>query len=129
MNVPRFTGTPNTENTERAIKRGYLAPVFAASISLAAAGYSAINAHHLVVPGLLTGVVTFTAPVGNATTGAYVGDTLLFLLTPDGTTRVVTFGTGFAPNGTLSVTTAKYASISFVFNGTVWIETGRTVTA
>lgn len=129
MNVPRFTGKPNEENTERAIKRGFLAPAFAATIALAAAGFSAINAHHLVVPAVLSGAVTFTAPVGSATTGPYVGDTIEFLLTPDGTTRVVTFGTGFAPNGTLSVTTAKYASISFVFNGTAWIEKGRTVTA
>lgn len=129
MNTPRFTGLKNKENTERAIKRGYLAPVFAATLSLSALGYDSINAYHLVNPGVLTGAVTITAPVGTATTGPMVGDELEFLFTPDGTTRVVTFGTGFAPNGTLSVTTAKYATAVFIFNGTVWVEKGRTVTA
>lgn len=127
--TPRFGGQPNKENTERAIKRGYLAPVYAATIALLAAGYDSINAYHLVNPGVLTGAVTFTIPVGTSTTGPMVGDVVEFLLTPDGTSRVATFGTGFAPNGTLSVTTAKYATISFVFNGTAWVEKGRTVTA
>ena len=113
-----------TENTDILRNNQFLTPAFAATIALAVyASYT------LVQPAVLTGVVTFSVNVGSASTGPYVGDKIDFLLTPDGTSRVVTFGTGFAPNGTISVTTAKFASISFMFNGTSWIETGRTVTA
>lgn len=128
MNTPRFTGLANKENTERAIKRGYIAPAFAATLVLASLGFDAINAHHLVNVAL-TGAATITAPVGTSTTGPMIGDTLEFLFTPDGTSRIVTFGTGFAPNGTLTVTTAKYAYANFIFNGVAWVEKGRTVTA
>lgn len=113
-----------TDNTDRIRNNQFLQPVFAASIAL-----SVFAAFTLIQPAVLTGVVTFTVNVGDANNGPYVGDRIQFLLTPDGTTRVVTFGTGFLPTATLSVTTAKYATISFVFNGTSWIEEGRAVTA
>lgn len=122
----RFPGTVNTENTDRGLKRGYQAPAYAATITLA---IDVADGYTLVAPAALTGAVTFAVNVGSSTTPPYVGDRIQFLLVSDGTTRTATFGTGFAPNGTLAITTAKYASIDFIFNGTAWIETGRTVTA
>lgn len=127
--LSRFSGLKNDDNTFRVLSGDYQTPAYAATIALVIKPY----AHRTIVnPAVLTGVVTFSTVLGTQAAddnGPFVGDTIQFLLTPDGTTRVVTFGTGFLPNGTLSVTTAKYATISFIFNGTAWIETGRTVTA
>jgi hypothetical protein len=113
-----------TDNTDRTRNNQYLEPAYAATIALAP-----YAAYTLVKPGTLTGALTVTAGVGSAGNPPFIGDILDFLFTPDGTTRVVTFGTGFLPNGTLSVTTAKTANASFMFNGTAWVERGRTVTA
>jgi hypothetical protein len=51
------------------------------------------------------------------------------LFLADGTGRTVTFGTGFAPSATLAITASKHASASFVFNGALWMETGRAIQA
>ncbi|KAA2242805.1 hypothetical protein F0L74_09765 [Chitinophaga agrisoli] len=112
------------DNTDRIRTNEYLTPDFAATIAIAPT-----KSYTLVKPGTLTGAVTFTAGVGTSTTAPYVGDTMTFILIPDGTTRVATFGTGFLPTGTLSVTTAKTANISFIFDGANWEETGRSVSA
>lgn len=113
-----------TDNTDRIKTNSYQTPAYASTIAIATTA-----AETVVQPAALTGAATITIGVGSATTAPYVGDTIKFLLVSDATTRTVTFGTGFAPNGTLAVTTAKYGSISFIFNGTNWQETGRTVTA
>lgn len=120
------TGAINsgTDNTDRIRNNQFLEPAYAATIALAP-----YAAYTLVKPATLTGALTLTAGVGAAGVAPFVGDKLEFLFTPDGTSRVVTFGTGFLPNGTLSVTTAKTANASFMFNGTAWVETSRTVTA
>jgi hypothetical protein len=127
--LPRFTGLKNKDNTDRMIKRGYLAPVYAATLALDALGYNVLNAYHLINPAALTGPVTFTNTVGTATDGPLVGDKLEFLLQSDATSRTATFGTGFAPNGALVATTGKYATIVFIFNGIAWLESFRTVSA
>lgn len=124
--LPRFTGAKNTENTYVGFAADYQAPVYAATIALAIKPGAAKT---LVQPATLTGAVTFTVNVGDANNAPYVGDRIEFLLVPDGSSRVATFGTGFLPTATLSVTTAKFAMISFIFNGTSWIEEGRSVTA
>jgi hypothetical protein len=79
---------------------------------------------NLVQVGQLTGALTLTA----ATTLSNIGDTLVFMFSADGTNRVVTFSTGFAVTGTLTVTASKLATASFVFNGTSWVEVSRAVT-
>jgi hypothetical protein len=112
------------DNTDRIRNNDFQEPAFAATIAI-----KAFASYTLIKPATLTGVVTFSANVGDASNGPFVGDRMEFLFTPDGTSRVVTFGTGFLPTATLSVTTAKQAYIGFVFNGTGWIETGRAVNA
>lgn len=124
--LPRFSGAPNADNTDRALQNDYQAPAYAATIAIKIKR----NAANTVInPAVLTGVVTFSANVGDANNPPYFGDLMLFHLTPDATTRVVTFGTGFLPTGTLSVTTLKFAVIQFMFNGTAWVEQFRAVTA
>lgn len=124
--LPRFSGAKNADNTDRALQNDYQAPAFAATIALKIKRNAAQT---IVAPATLTGVVTFSVNVGDANNPPYLGDTILFSLTPDGTTRVVTFGTGFLPTATLSVTTGKFALISFIFNGTAWVEQARSVNA
>lgn len=124
--LPRFTGAKNTENTYVSFAADYQAPVFASTIAIAIKQQVAKT---LIQPATLAGAVTFTIGVGDANNPPYVGDRVEFLLVSDGTSRVATFGTGFLPTATLSVTTAKFAMISFIFNGTSWIEEGRSVTA
>lgn len=112
------------DNTDRIKDNRFLTPAYASTIAILPR-----HALTLVQPATLTGAVTFTAGVGSSTTPPYVGDEIQFLLVSDGTSRTATFGTGFAPNGTLAVTTAKYGYIDFIFNGTVWQEKSRTITA
>lgn len=52
-------------------------------------------------------------------------DIIQMFFSSDGTNRIVTFGTGFTSNGTLTVLASSSASISFEYNGTKWIEIAR----
>lgn len=77
----------------------------------------------------LTGAVTINCGVGSATAAPYVGDKLEIMLAADGTGRAVTFGTGFASAGVLTVTASKKAVACFVFDGAAWVEVSRAITA
>lgn len=60
-------------------------------------------------------------------TGGTAGQTVTFIITDDATGgHVVTFGTNFKPNGTLTGTANKTATVQFVYNGTYWYEVSRT---
>jgi hypothetical protein len=129
--VSRFSGLPQDDNTDRVIKNDFQQPAYAATITLLIKG---LIARTIIKPAVLTGAVTFNVNVvdplsGDALNGPFVGDVIEFYLVADGTSRVVTFGTGFLPTATLSVTTAKYAYAAFKFNGTGWIEIGSAVSA
>ena len=125
--LARFTGLPNKDNTSRIITNDFQQPAFVTPLALVIT-----KAKTLVQPAQLTGIVTITANVGDDAADdlqPFVGDEVEFLLQSDGTSRVVTFGTGFTPNGTLSVTTGKFGYIKFMFYCATWQETNRTVTA
>lgn len=123
MNTPRFTGKPSDDNTERILKRGYIAPAYAAAIAVL---IPSTIGRMMVDPALLTGPVTFTATIDTP----MIGDELEFQLVADATNRVVTFdGGSFASAGTLTVVALKYGYIKFMYNGAVWQETGRALTA
>ena len=113
----------SADNTDRVRDNQFLQPAYAATIALVPT-----KSYTLVQTPALTGAVTFTVGVGTPATAPYVGDKLEFLLQSDGTTRVATFGTGFTSTGILTVTTGKYATALFMFNGINWQEVGRTVT-
>ena len=71
-----------------------------------------------------TGACTF-----NATAGV-TGQRITFIISTSGTTSfVLTFGTNFKAVGTLATgtVTAKVFTVSFIYNGAVWTETGRTI--
>jgi hypothetical protein len=74
----------------------------------------------------LTGALTLTADV----TIPQDGDKLTCLFSADAVSdRVVTFGTGFAANGTLTVLDAGIAIVEFVFFSGVWLEKCRFISA
>lgn len=120
----RLTPSPSADNTFRTKQQDNQSPAYAASIALQ------LDADLTQVKvGQLTGALTLTANVGSATTPPYVGDKVEILLSSDASARVVTFGTGFASAGTLSVTASKKAIATFIFDGAAWIEQSRAVTA
>jgi hypothetical protein len=110
----------NQDNTGRILTVEYQAPVYAATIALQLA-----SAQTIVKVAQLTGALTITGE----TTRPQIGDELCLLFNADGTNRIVTFGTGFASAGTLTVTANKQASATFCFDGTSWVEVGRAVAA
>lgn len=112
-----------TDNTDRILNNSFQAPVYATPLAVVTTA-----ANTLVQVGALTGALTVTVGVGSSSTAPFVGDKMTFLFTA-AADRVVTFSTGTLPTGTLTVLAGKTANISFIFNGAVWCESGRTVTA
>lgn len=120
-NTTRGSG-PNNDYTGRTISRAVLTPAYAAVISIVT-----VASTNSVVPAVLTGAVTFNAVI-SATGTPYIGDTLRFSLTADSSSRVATFGTGFATAGTtVTLAAGKKAIIAFFFDGTAWVEEYRAI--
>lgn len=122
----RFSGAKNIDNTGRALRIDTQTLTSASTIACTVKGLAAKT---YFTCALSTATPSVTINVGSSTTAPYVGDECVFLLSADGTARVVTFSTGFTSSGTLSVTASKNATITFVFNGTTWQEVSRAVTA
>lgn len=122
----RFSGAKNIDNTGRALRIDTQTLTSASTIACTVKGTAAKT---YFTCALATATPSVTINVGSSSTAPYVGDECVFVLSADGTTRVVTFSTGFTSAGTLSVTASKNATITFVFNGTTWQEVSRAVTA
>jgi hypothetical protein len=81
----------------------------------------------------MNGSIKTITPSGDCTfnaTGGVQGQRVSFVITTTGSTsRTLTFGTNFKTTGTLATgaTTAKKFVINFIYDGTVWCETARTV--
>lgn len=95
-------------------------PAYASTIA-----YTPTSHSNRLIPAQLTGACTINATV----TSLVAGDTVVCAFSADGTNRVVTFGTNFKTSGTLTVSANKWAAISFVFDGTYLVATGREVSA
>ncbi|MEL4106688.1 hypothetical protein AAFA46_07635 [Oscillospiraceae bacterium WX1] len=80
----------------------------------------------------MNGTLKTLTPTGNCTltaTGGTLNQTMRFEITTSGTTsRTITFGTGFKAQGTLSTGTVsgKQFTVTFFYDGTIWVEQGRT---
>jgi hypothetical protein len=119
--IPTVSTNPNQDNTGRIVTLDYQAPAYAATIS------PAITAMKTVVgPIALTGALTFNPSKANS----FIGDKLTVMFT-NGTAGalVVTAGANCSTSGTLSVGIGKKGTLSFMFDGTTWVETGRAATA
>lgn len=111
--TPRFGVLKNQDNTGRVLTYAYQAPAFSTPLAITC------NAYETTVKiGTLTGALTLTAPV----TACHLGDKLNLLLTDDGSGRVVTFSTGFASGGNITLGASQKVSIYFVFNGVGWYQ-------
>uniref|UniRef100_A0A6C0DN19 Uncharacterized protein n=1 Tax=viral metagenome TaxID=1070528 RepID=A0A6C0DN19_9ZZZZ len=83
------------------------------------------------IDGTLSQVYTITANSITPTltiTGASTvpGAAINLIVTGDGTARVITFGTGFKPTGTLTTAGANNYTLTFISNGTSFFEVSRT---
>jgi len=118
--MARFGILPNEDNTGRVITNDYKEPSYIATLSITP------NASKTFVsPATLTGAMT----VNCVDTLCQKYDELVFMFASDATNRIVTFGTNFKSAGTITVTASKTATVAFTYNGTDFIEAGRTVTA
>jgi hypothetical protein len=120
---PTNSTSPNQDNTGRVVTYDYQNPAYAATLNIVTTA-----ADTVVKVGALTGAITVNIGVGSSTTAPFVGDTLtlLFSSTPGET---VTLGTGTSNSaGTLVIAAGKKGSISYMFDGASWVETGRAVT-
>lgn len=129
--TPRFIPGANQDNTLRTVTQAYLSPVYAATLN-----FIPTEGKTLVKPGTLTGALTINIAVVSGTAfgtypvGPFVGDEIEFIFVADASARTVTIGTGCASSAaTLVVAASKYGSLKFKFNGVVWQETDRTITA
>src|SRR6267154_5442882 len=112
--TPRFGTTKNQDNTGRVLTYGYVAPVYAATYNIVPKSYETT-----VKMGTLTGALTLTSAI----TQLYAADKLSIVFTADGTNRVVTFSTGFASGGNITVNASTTMTVNFVFNGTTgWVQ-------
>lgn len=118
--TPRFGAAPADDNTGRVLTIKTLEPIYASTLSIKP------NASKTFLkPATLTGAMTINCVETNC--AKY--DELVVILTSDTTSRTVTFGTNFISAGTIAPAISKQATISFVYDGTNWVETGRAVQA
>lgn len=118
--MARFGILPNEDNTGRVITNDIKEPAYASTISLTP------NASKTYVnPAVLTGAMTINC----VDTLCQKYDEITFILKSDTTSRTVTFGTNFVSAGTIAPAISKSASISFVYDGTNFVEKGRALQA
>lgn len=113
LTYPRFATTPNGDNTGRTLTYGYIAPLYSTPLAISANAYETT-----VKMGILTGAQTLTAVV----TKCQVADKLSIMFQADGTDRIVTFSTGFASGGNITVLASTKMTVYFVFNGVGWFQ-------
>jgi hypothetical protein len=119
--LPRFTGLPNEDNTGGRETHDFQATGVAQGATLAITATKAKTLVDVILSVALS--VTAVLPTAAADDNTpLVGDEIDILFSnPTGGTLVVTFGSGFATPGTLSVPAAKFARATFRFNGTVFV--------
>lgn len=118
--TPRFGTAVSDDNTGRVLVLKALEPAYASTLSIKP------NASKTYLkPATLTGAMT----VNCVDTFCAKYDELTVILTSDTTSRTVTFGTNFITAGTIAPAISKQATISFVYDGTNFVETERAVQA
>jgi hypothetical protein len=119
-NSLRFTRGAGQDNTFRTVTQDAQTITYGATLALIPT--EQVNLFQI---GQLTGALTLTS----SNTNLYVGDIVRILFSADASNRIVTFSTGFAVSGTLTVTASKFGFVDFIYNGVSLQEMGRAVTA
>lgn len=115
--TPRFGTSRNSDNTGRVLTYGYDAISYDDTVTVA--------------PNAFETIYKYTTLTGNCIiyateTKCRVGDKVFFLFNlASGGARTVTFGTGFTASATMVVDSAQAASVTFMYNGSNFIEVGR----
>jgi hypothetical protein len=123
----RFTGAKNADNTGRAAQRDYQKLAVTTTTNLAVIPNAEYTLFDLSVA---VATPTINIGVGSSSTPPYVGDQVRLIITPDSTTRVITWGTGWIPTATtLSATGSKITIVTAIFNGTGWVITSSSTSA
>lgn len=121
----RFTNDPSDDNTFRVLTHAFKEPDYAATINV-----TTLQSLTYVKPGALTGNLTINVGVGSSSTAPYKFDKLVMMFEASGATRTVTFGTGLAVSAaTQDITDGEKAVVEFIFDGTEWVESNRSVEA
>ena len=117
----RYSSVPGINNQFLGLTRENQVPTFAASMVITT------TKEKTKVWIAITGALALTA----TTTTPSKGDELDIIFTADGSARTVTPGAGFAglSASTLVCTASKVNTMTFIFDGSNWCETGRTVAA
>ena len=119
----RYDRIPGADNSAAISTKQIQNPAYATTIALA----NLDTEHNTIDFKKLTGDLSVTADVANA----YTGDRMTCLFAADSSgDRTVTFSTGFAANGTLTVLDDAIAVVEFVFTTTgLWLEVSRFISA
>lgn len=122
-NAQRFgtSAQPQKDNTGRKLTLDYLTPAYSATITITPALPGKSKTY--IKPATLTGA----CEIDIADTYSQVCDELTFIFTSDGTGRVVTFDGNFVVYGTLTLIASKQGTVTFVYDGTNYVETARTI--
>jgi hypothetical protein len=123
---PRFSTTPNGNNTGSGLTYGYFHVNVNLigtrdTIVLVPSFFSTIYNTDTLKHALVDSFKTFNAYLGDCVSQRFVADTL-------SAGRNVTFVRTIKNAGTLTVPKSKKAIIQFMFDGTNWIETKRVIT-
>ena len=116
-----------TQDTDASSKTVYRTPSFPV-VEVITSGTGSTIAIATLHPVTIVeqALATATPTINITSTDPHPGDRLILKLTADGTTRVVTFGTGFKSTGTISVTASSLFVVTFIYDGTNWVEASRT---
>lgn len=116
--TPRFGTKASDDNTGRTLTYASLSPTLAATDSISP--NASVTFYKFVT---LAGAKTITANIKKSRKW----DRAILEFTADASNRVVTFSTNLVSTGTVTVLASKKATVTFIFDGSTWIETARAV--
>lgn len=83
------------------------------------------SAGQVILVGQITGIVTVANPQNSQ-----LGQRLLYIFNQDATGHAVSWGTAFKVQASaVSTTASSWSAVEFIYNGSNWIQIGRSATA
>ena len=121
--TPRFGTTKNSDQTYRRMNLGYVSVTDAAGLDSFRVN---TNSFRTIYKVALVDSLMFASPT---ITNAYFGDELTFVIsgTSGNKFKFSTVTTNFQGAGTATLSSGLNAILTFVFNGSKWVEKSRVV--